>query len=236
MIGTIVVTGAARGIGRAIAEKLTSTGPFTVIGVDIAPELALSEQTTPVQVDLITGEGPALVRAAVEAAGTPLIGLVNNAGIARDARLVNMTDDEFAAVLEVNLGAAYRLSSELAPLMSDGGAIVNIASRAYLGNFGQYNYSMSKGGVVGMTRAMALSLAPQVRVNAIAPGLISSEMSMGIPEEIREKMVAAIPLDRMGTPDEIADTVWWLLTPLSSYITGEVIVVGGGRSLSQARS
>ncbi len=232
MTGTIVVTGAARGIGRAIAEKLASTAPFTVIGVDIAPELALSEKITPVQVDLTTGEGPALVRGTVETAGAPLIGLVNNAGITRDARLVNMTDDDFAAVLEVNLGAAYRLSRELAPLMPDGGAIVNIASRAYLGNFGQYNYSMSKGGLVGMTRAMALSLAPEVRVNAIAPGLISSEMSLGIPEEMRETMVATIPLDRMGTPDEIADTVWWLLTPLSSYISGEVIVVGGGRSLS----
>lgn len=83
-----------------------------------------------------------------------------------------------------------------------------------------------------MTRAMALSLAPHVRVNAVAPGLISSEMSMAIPDDIREKMVESIPLDRMGTPDEIANTVWWLLTPLSSYITGEVIVVGGGRSLT----
>ncbi len=232
MNGTIVVTGAARGIGRAVADKLATSGPFVVIGVDIAPELALSEAVTPVQVDLTTADGPTLVREAVEASGSPLIGLVNNAGITRDARLVNMTDDDFAAVLEVNLGAAYRLSTALAPLMSDGGAVVNIASRAYLGNFGQFNYSMSKGGVVGMTRALALSLAPGIRVNAVAPGLISSEMSMGIPEEIRKKMVEAIPLDRMGTPDEIADTVWWLLTPLSSYITGEVIVVGGGRSLS----
>jgi 3-oxoacyl-[acyl-carrier protein] reductase len=79
---------------------------------------------------------------------------------------------------------------------------------------------------------MALSLAPQIRVNAVAPGLISSEMSMAIPEDVRVPMVHAIPLERMGTPDEIANTVWWLLTPLSSYITGEVIVVGGGRSLS----
>jgi NAD(P)-dependent dehydrogenase (short-subunit alcohol dehydrogenase family) len=232
MNGTVVVTGAARGIGRAIAEKMASTGPLTVIGVDLAPELALSEAITPVQVDLTSEAGPASVRAAVEASGSPLIGLVNNAGITRDTRLVNMSDEEFAAVLEVNLGAAYRLTTELAPLMSDGGSIVNIASRAYLGNFGQFNYSMSKGGLVGMTRAMALSLAPQVRVNAVAPGLIASEMSLGIPDEIREKMIAAIPLDRMGTPDEIANTVWWLLTPLSSYITGEVIVVGGGRSLS----
>ena len=232
MNGVIVVTGVARGIGRAIAEKVASTGPITVIGVDIAPELALSEDITPVQVDLTSPDGPSVVRETVEAAGVPLIGLVNNAGITRDARLVNMTEKDFAAVLEVNLGAAYRLSSELAPSMSDGGAIVNIASRAYLGNFGQFNYSMSKGAVVGLTRALALSLAPGIRVNAVAPGLISSEMSLAIPEEIRDKMVAAIPLHRMGTPEEVANTVWWLLTPLSSYITGEVIVVGGGRSLS----
>jgi len=230
--GVVVVTGAARGIGRAIAEKLAGTGPIIVIGVDISPELALSEHITPIQVDLTSPEGPALVRETVEATGLPLVGLVNNAGITRDARLVNMSDDHFAQVIEVNLGAAYRLSTELAPLMSDGGSMVNIASRAYLGNFGQFNYSMSKGGVVGLTRALALSLAPSVRVNAVAPGLISSEMSLAIPEEIRDKMVAAIPLDRMGTPEEIANTVWWLLTPLSSYITGEVIVVGGGRSLS----
>jgi NAD(P)-dependent dehydrogenase (short-subunit alcohol dehydrogenase family) len=232
MNGSIVVTGAARGIGRAIAEKLASSGPFIVIGVDLAPELALSEHITPVQVDLTAEDGPAAVRETVERLGMPLLGLVNNAGIARDARLVNMTDGDFASVLEVNLGAAYRLSMELAPFLHEGSAIVNIASRAYLGNFGQFNYSMSKGGLVGMTRALALSLAPHIRVNAIAPGLISSDMSMGIPDEIRDKMVAAIPLDRMGTPDEIANTVWWLLTPLSSYITGEVIVVGGGRSLS----
>jgi NAD(P)-dependent dehydrogenase (short-subunit alcohol dehydrogenase family) len=232
MNGTIVVTGAARGIGRVIAERLAATGPLTVIGVDLAPELALSETITPVQVDLTADDGPATVRDAVAGSDAPLVGLVNNAGITRDARLVNMTDEDFGDVLRVNLGAAYRLATELAPLMSDGGSIVNMASRAYLGNFGQYNYSMSKGALVGMTRAMSLSLAPAIRVNAVAPGLISSEMSMGIPEDIREKMVAAIPLERMGTPDEIANTVWWLLTPLSSYITGEVIVVGGGRSLS----
>jgi NAD(P)-dependent dehydrogenase (short-subunit alcohol dehydrogenase family) len=230
--GTIVVTGAARGIGRAIAERMASTGPLAVIGVDVAPELALAESLTPVQTDLTSEEGPAMVRKAVEASGAPLVGLVNNAGITRDSRLVNMSDEDFAAVLSVNLGAAYRLTTELAPLISDGGAIVNIASRSYLGNFGQFNYSMSKGGLVGMTRALALSLSPNVRVNSVAPGLIASEMSMSIPEEIRDKMVEAIPLHRMGTPDEIANTVWWLLTPLSSYITGEVIVVGGGRSLS----
>ena len=233
MNGSIVVTGAARGIGRAIAEKLAANPMFTVIGVDLAPELALAEDIVGVHVDLTSDDGIDSVRGAVEITGLPLLGVVNNAGITRDSRLVNMTDESFQAVLDVNLGAAYRLSTVLAPLIAEGGSIVNIASRAYLGNFGQFNYSMSKGGVVGLTRAMALSLAPHVRVNAIAPGLIGTEMAMAIPENVLEKMVSAIPLDRMGTPEEIANVVWFLLTPLSSYITGHVVVVGGGRSLSQ---
>ena len=232
MNGSIVVTGAARGIGRSIAERLAANPSFTVIGIDLAPELAMSESITPVQVDLTAPEGIAAVETAVADAGVPLMGLVNNAGITRDARLINMTDDDFSAVLDVNLGVAYQLTTSLADKMTEGGSIVNVASRAYLGNFGQYNYSMSKGGVVGLTRAMALSLAPHVRVNAIAPGLIGTEMAMAIPDDVLEKMVSAIPLDRMGTPEEIANVVWFLLTPLSSYITGHVVVVGGGRSLS----
>ena len=233
MNGSIVVTGAARGIGRAIAERLAANPSFTVIGVDLTPELALAnDDIVAVQVDLTTDDGVAAVVKAVESAGAPLLGLVNNAGITRDARLINMTDDDFEAVLDVNLGAAFRLTTALTDLMSDGGSIVNIASRAYLGNFGQFNYSMSKGGVVGLTSAMALTLAPHLRVNAIAPGLIGTEMAMAIPDDVLDKMISAIPLDRMGTPEEIANVVWFLLTPLSSYITGHVLVVGGGRSLS----
>ena len=205
---------------------------FTVIGVDLAPELAMSENLSPVQVDLTSQDGLEAVVAAVDDADLPLLGVVNNAGITRDARLINMTDEEFTAVLDINLGAAYRLTTALADRMTEGGAIVNIASRAYLGNFGQFNYSMSKGGVVGLTRAMALSLAPHVRVNAVAPGLIGTEMAMAIPDDVLDKMISAIPLDRMGSPEEIANVVWFLLTPLSSYITGHVVVVGGGRSLS----
>ncbi len=232
MNGSIVVTGAARGIGRSIAERLAANPMFTVIGVDLAPELAMSENLSPVQVDLTSQDGLEAVVAAVDDADLPLLGVVNNAGITRDARLINMTDEEFAAVLDINLGAAYRLTTALADRMTEGGAIVNIASRAYLGNFGQFNYSMSKGGVVGLTRAMALSLAPNVRVNAVAPGLIGTEMAMAIPDDVLDKMISKIPLDRMGSPEEIANVVWFLLTPLSSYITGHVVVVGGGRSLS----
>jgi 3-oxoacyl-[acyl-carrier protein] reductase len=224
--GVAVVTGAARGIGRAIGERLQAQG-YEVVGVDVGEGLA---DTTfePVQVDLTTPEGITAVADRVRESG--VTALINNAGITRDARLVNLSEDDVAAVLDVNLGAAYHLSRELASLIGEGGSIVNLASRAYLGNFGQFNYSMSKGGVVGLTRAMALELAPEIRVNAIAPGLIATEMSMAIPEEIRTKMVAGIPLGRMGRPEEVADLVAWLLDP--GYITGHVFVIGGGRSLA----
>jgi len=221
-----VVTGAARGIGRAIGERLEAEG-FAVIGVDIGDALA-ETSFEPVQVDLTQPEGIAAVADVIGDRRLEVV--VNNAGITRDARLVNLTEADVAAVLDVNLGAPYRLCQALAPRMSAGGSIVNLASRAYLGNFGQFNYSMSKGGVVGLTRALALELAPGVRVNAIAPGLIATEMSMAIPEEIRQKMVANIPLGRMGEPEEIADLVAWMVRP--GYITGHVFVVGGGRSLA----
>jgi len=155
--------------------------------------------------------------------------LVNNAGITDDARLVNMSEEQFLRVIDVNLGAAYRLSRALA--FADGAAIVNVASRAYLGNFGQFNYSMSKGALVGLTRALALEMAPRVRVNAVAPGLIGTEMTMAMSAEVREKMVAAIPLGRMGRPEEVAELIAFLASEAASFITGEVIVIGGGRGL-----
>lgn len=223
-----VVTGAARGIGRAIGDRLSAEG-YTVVGVDVGDGLADTD-FEPVQVDLTHPTGVPAVVEAVRRLGEPLGALVNNAGITRDARLVNLSEADVAAVLDVNLGAAYELTMALLPLLEKGSSIVNLASRAYLGNFGQYNYSMSKGGVVGLTRALALELAPAVRVNAIAPGLIATEMSMAIPAEIRNKMVAGIPLGRMGEPAEVAELVAWLLRP--GYITGEVIVIGGGRSLA----
>ncbi len=233
-----VVTGAATGIGRAIARRFAAEG-MTLVLADMSPRLGevVAElegggaELAAAQVDLTTVAGREEVRLLVESAGT-LGALINNAGITRDARLVNLSDDAFAAVLDVNLGATYQLTTELIPLFEDGGAVVNLASRAYLGNFGQYNYSVSKGGVVGMTRALALELAPRVRVNAIAPGLIATEMTMAIPAEVLEKMVVAVPLGRMGTPEEVADLAAFLVSDSSSYLTGEVIVIGGGRSLA----
>jgi 3-oxoacyl-[acyl-carrier protein] reductase len=238
-VSAAVVTGAAGGLGRAISRRLGADG-HRVVAVDLSPKLAgavveLQEwgvEAVPVEADLTTAEGRAAVAEAVAETG-PLGVLVNNAGITRDARLVNLTGEAFAAVLSVNLGAAYLLTRELLPLMGGGGAIVNIASRAYLGNFGQYNYSMSKGALVGLTRALALELAPAVRVNAVAPGLIATEMSMAIPQEVRGRMTAAIPLGRMGEPEEVAELVAFLASERSSYLTGQVVVIGGGRSLSR---
>lgn len=234
--GVAVVTGAARGIGRAIAERLGGDGHLLVL-VDLSPALAetaveletAGAAVVAVEADLTSDEGiAAVVREVGHLGGLDI--LVNNAGITRDSRLVNMTDEDFVAVIDVNLGAPYRLTRALHPHMHEGAAVINIASRAYLGNFGQFNYSMSKGGLVGMTRALALEFAPRVRVNAVAPGLIGTEMALTIPPEVRAKMVSAIPLGRMGEPSEVADVVAFLTE--SGYVTGEVIVVGGGRSLS----
>lgn len=222
-----VVTGAARGIGHAIAGRLAADG-HRVVAVDVSPQLGDLDGVTPAQVDLTAPDGPDRVAAAV---GTETVAvLVNCAGITRDARLINLSTADFASVLQVNLGATYRLTRRLIHLMGPGSSVVSLASRAYLGNFGQFNYAMSKGAIVGMTRALAIELAPAIRVNAIAPGLIATEMAMGIPDEIRSKMVSAIPMARMGEPSEVAELVAFLTK--ADYITGEVVVIGGGRSLT----
>jgi 3-oxoacyl-[acyl-carrier protein] reductase len=237
--GAAVVTGAAGGIGLAICRRLAASGA-TVVAVDVADRLGATvaelessgAAVIGVQADLTTDSGLDTVLVSLDRAAIALRTIVNNAGITRDARLVNMTATDFRDVLEVNLGVAHRLI-ELALPRFEQGTIVNISSRAYLGNFGQFNYSMSKGALIGLTRALALALAPAVRVNAVAPGLIGTEMSMAIPDDVREKMVSAIPLGRMGLPEEVAETVAFLASDDSAYITGEVITVGGGRSLSR---
>jgi 3-oxoacyl-[acyl-carrier protein] reductase len=233
--GLVVVTGGAAGIGRAIAARLAPTYGMVVAdrsGATAEAAAAVGGGAIPVEVDLTTEEGVAAVAAAVRSAGEPLVGLVNNAGITRDARIAKMAIEDFAAVLSVNLGAAYRLTSALVPLMADGGAIVSISSRAYLGNFGQYNYSTSKGGLVGLTRALALRLAPRrIRANAVAPGLIETAMTAAMPPEVLAGLVQRIPLGRPGHPEEVADLVAFLLSDEAAYITGEVYIIGGGRSL-----
>ncbi len=233
-----VVTGVAGGIGARLAGRLAEDGHH-IVAVDLADRIhevaadlaAMGHGVTAVQANLTDPSGRRAVAEAAAMRG-PVAVLVNNAGITRDARLVKMDLDQFRAVMAVNLGAVAALTMDLLAQMPDDSAIVSISSRAYLGNFGQFNYSMSKGGVVGLTRALALQLAPRVRVNAIAPGLIETPMALAIPEDIRTAMVEANPMKRMGAPSDIAEAVAWLADKeRSGYVTGHVLVVGGGRSL-----
>ena len=211
-----VVTGAARGIGKAVADRLERDG-YDVLRVDLAEGFA-ADVTDP------------QARARIAEAAGPVDVLVNNAGITKDAQIVKMTEEQFLAVIRVNLEAAYELTRALT--FAEGANVVSLASRAYLGNFGQFNYSASKGGLVGMTRALALELAPKVRVNAIAPSLTASEMTRAMPEKVLDKMIASIPLGRMAEPREIAETIATLASPAMAYVTGQVVVACGGRSLA----
>lgn len=235
-MSSAVVTGAAGGLGRAMVRRLAEDGPVLAVDLSEAVEDVAADlvdegfDVRAVRADLTQPEG--ITAVVLEADRVRL--LVNNAGITRDARLVKMERQHFDAVLAVNLGAVFELTSALVPSMEDGGSVVSISSRAYLGNFGQFNYAMSKGAVVGLTRALSLQLAPRIRANAIAPGLIETPMAQAIPDEILERMIGAIPMGRMGTPDDIAEAVAWLGDgERSGYVTGHVLVVGGGRSLSR---
>lgn len=232
-----MITGAGRGIGRAISARLIEDGHHALM-VDVNPavtEAAMdvggSSQATGVVADLSSDEGREIVAAAVRQRGGRLTALVNNAGIIRDARLVKMAEDDFTSVVEVNLGASYLLTRRLVPFLGEGSAVVSLSSRAYLGSFGQFNYAMSKGGLVGMTRAFARELAPQVRCNAVAPGLTETAMTRSMPPEVKEMLVQSTPLERAAQPGEIADLVAYLCSEQSSFITGQVIVIEGGRSL-----
>jgi len=221
---TAVVTGAARGIGRAVADRLGQE--VDVLYVDLDPSVT---ELGGIVADVTKPEDR---RRILDAVDGEISVLVNNAGITQDARIVKMTEEQFLAVIRVNLGAAYELTTAAIPRFADGASVVSLASRAYLGNFGQFNYSASKGGLVGMTRALALQLAPKVRVNAIAPSLTASEMTSAMPEKVLDKMIASIPLGRMAEPREIAETIAALASPAMAYVTGQVVVACGGRSLA----
>ncbi len=238
MSGLAVLTGAAGGLGAGIAARLAAAGHELLL-VDLDPAVAETAadlersgaRARAVVADLTGADGAAAVVAAADGPGSVAV-LVNNAGITRDARATKLAEADFAAVVAVNLVAAIRLALALEPLYAEGAAVVNMSSRAALGNFGQANYVTSKAGLVGATRALALRWAPKARANAVAPGLVDTPMTQAMPAEVLEKLVGRVPAGRIGTPEDIAELVAFLVSPAASYLTGQLVLACGGRSLA----
>jgi NAD(P)-dependent dehydrogenase (short-subunit alcohol dehydrogenase family) len=178
----------------------------------------------------VTTQAQALVAEAKQTFGRVDI-LVNNAGITRDSMLHKLTEEKWDEVIRVNLKGPFNMGQACAKVMMEQkyGKIVNLASIAWLGNIGQSNYSASKAGVVGLTRTWALELSRyQINVNAIAPGLIDTQMTQAIPAEVKEKFIAKIPMHRMGKPEDIAAIIAFLASDEANYITGQCIQIDGG--------
>jgi 3-oxoacyl-[acyl-carrier protein] reductase len=235
MTDAAVVTGAAGALGQSIARRLREdVGAVLLVDLDDArlEPVAAALESERIAADLTAPDAAESVVAALQRLGwSPRI-LVNNAGINRDARVTEMSDEDFSAVVRVDLVAPARLALALHPSMSAGASIVNIASRAALGSFGQANYAAAKSGLIGLTRALAIQWAPRVRVNAIAPGLVDTPMTAGMPERVLSKLVARVPAARMAQPSEIADAVAFLASSSAAYITGQVLLACGGRSIA----
>ena len=239
---TAVITGGAQGLGYAIAERFISEGARVVLGdlnLDATKEavetLGGADVARAVKCDVTAyADVDALVEAALAEFGRFDI-MVNNAGITRDATLRKMTEEDFDQVISVHLKGTWNGLKKAASIMREQkrGAIVNMSSiSGKVGMIGQTNYSAAKAGIVGMTKAASKELAHLgVRVNAIQPGLIRSAMTEAMPQRIWDSKVAEVPLGRAGEPYEVANVALFLASDLSSYMTGTVLEVTGGRHL-----
>jgi 3-oxoacyl-[acyl-carrier protein] reductase len=236
-----VVTGGIQGLGLATADMLRRAGARVAVnyyedpqGISRARAAEVAEQW---------GESawvaPADVRdrqqmqqffEAVQGRFGQLDFLINNAAILRDRTVKKLTDEEWDAVVDTNLSAVFRVVQTALPWMNDGGRIVNMASiSGVVGFFGQANYASAKAGVIGLTKVLSRELAARrILVNAVAPGVVLTEMGASIPAAAREQMLAQIPLGRFGDPDEIASVILYLCSDLASYVTGQTLHVNGG--------
>ena len=238
---TVLVTGGARGIGKAIALKYASGGYDVIINYNGSKEAA--EQTKHeaesygvkamcIQADVSDYDSvKAMIETIMENFGRIDV-LVNNSGITKDGLLIRMTPDDFNRVINVNLTGAFNCIQNVTRIMmkQKSGSIINLSSVVgIIGNAGQANYASSKAGIIGLTKSCAKELASRnIRVNAIAPGFIETDMTAALKEADKEKMLSAIPLKKFGTPEQVADVCYALSTEAFSYVTGQVIHVDGG--------
>ena len=234
------VTGASRGIGRAIALSLCRTGFDIVVA---SPEIEKNEEVAE-EIRACSGDAmtlnldvtsPESVKAGFQKALADkgrIDVLVNNAGITRDGLAMRMKPADWSLVMKINLDGAFLCCQQVLPVMMKNrwGRIVNIASVVgQAGSAGQSNYAASKAGLIGLTKALAQEMASRnITVNAVAPGYIDTDMTKVLPEEVRQKILAAVPLGRMGKPEDIAAAVKFLTSEDAAYITGHVLAVNGG--------
>lgn len=239
-----LVTGASRGIGRAIALKLAANG--AKVAINFAGNVAKAED---VKNEIAANGGEALlvqgniadfekvsdiVKKVVDTWGRIDI-LVNNAGITRDNLLLKMSENDFDEVIATNLKGVFNCTKAVTRLMmkQHNGKIVNMSSVVgIMGNAGQANYSAAKAGIIGFTKSSAKEFAPRgITVNAIAPGFIATDMTDAIPEKIKTGLIEKIPMGRIGNPEDVANAVMFLVSEKSAYITGQVICVDGGMAM-----
>jgi 3-oxoacyl-[acyl-carrier protein] reductase len=236
---TVIVTGSTRGLGKAIAEKFAILGANIVINGTSQTVYQTEEEfrekgyrVSAVEGDISIPEtAQKLIETAVNTFGTVDV-LVNNAGLTRDKLLMKMSVEDWEKVLDINLKGAFLCTKALSKLLMKkrSGTIINITSVVgIMGNAGQANYAASKAGLIGFTKSVAKELgAWGITCNAIAPGLIETDMSAQLSDEIKEKFIAMTPLKRAGTPSEVADAVCFLASEQARYITGQVIHIDGG--------
>lgn len=238
---TVIITGAAGGIGKSICKKFLSFGANIVL-IDRDKNLSniLAEIDAPAD-RALTFVGDITDKLFLEQMAKTIIEkfstidvLINNAGITKDNFLVNITEADWDAVIDVNLKGAFLCCQAVFPHMKEKnfGKIINIISASWLGNIGQANYSASKGGLVGLTRTLAKECARyNINVNGVSPGLINTPMVQTIPEKVLNELINARPLKRIGEPADIANAVGFLASKEADYITGQILNVDGGKSV-----
>ncbi len=243
---TAIVTGGGSGIGRVTAQALATCGARVVVA-DLQPEAAdatwaaitgAGGEATAVTVDVSRPESVAEMVARAVAQYGRIDTLVTCAGIFRDKRMEKLAEADWDQVLDVNLKGTFLCIQAVAPVMKEQrrGRIITISSIAHKGNFGQANYSASKGGVVSLTRTAALELAAWgVTANCLVPGMILTPLLANMKPEVREAFAAKIPLGRIGQPEELANVILFLASDLSDYMTGAVLDVDGGLTVGVAR-